>query len=106
MKRFGLILISMLLLILQLSGDNTERADLRVVLDLKNENSIEIGFSENAVYTMQSSVDAIDTLRLDITPEQVAENYGVSVEDAKNMQKNFTSAIEEKKNYLKEQGWM
>lgn len=74
MKRFGLISISMLFLILQLSGDNTERADLRVVLDLKNENSIEIGFSENAVYTMQSSVDAIDTLRLDITPEQVADN--------------------------------
>ena len=40
------------------------------------------------------------------TPEQVAENYGVTVEDARNMQQNFSAAIEEKKNYLKEQGWM
>lgn len=40
------------------------------------------------------------------TPEQVAENYGVTVEDARNMQQNFSAAIEEKKKYLKEQGWM
>ncbi len=40
------------------------------------------------------------------TPEQVAENYGVTVENARNMQKNFSTEIEEKKNYMKEQGWM
>lgn len=38
------------------------------------------------------------------TPEQVAENYGVTVEDAENMEKNFADAIEEKKAYLKENG--
>lgn len=40
------------------------------------------------------------------TPEQVAENYGVTVEDAENMEKNFEDAIEEKKEYLKENGWL
>ena len=39
------------------------------------------------------------------TPEQVAENYGVTVEDARNMQQNFSAAIEQKKSYLKENGW-
>lgn len=40
------------------------------------------------------------------TPEQVAENYGVTVEDAENMEKNFLDAIEKKKAYLKENGWL
>ncbi len=40
------------------------------------------------------------------TPEQVAENYGVTVEDARNMQQNLSAAIEQKKKYLKEQGWL
>lgn len=29
-----------------------------------------------------------------------------TVEDARNMQQNFSAAIEQKKNYLKEQGWL
>ena len=40
------------------------------------------------------------------TPEQVAENYGVTVEDARNMQQNLSAAIEQKKKYLKEQRWL
>ena len=40
------------------------------------------------------------------TPEQVAENYGVTVEDARNMQQNLSASIEQKKKYLKEQGWL
>lgn len=40
------------------------------------------------------------------TPEKVAEVYEISKTEAAALQKKYAEAIEEKKNYLKEQGWM
>lgn len=40
------------------------------------------------------------------TPEQVAENYGVTVEDARNMQQNFSAAIEQEEKLSERTGWL
>lgn len=64
------------------------------------------GRKEKYMNYTETEREIIKSFAYGYTPEQVAENYGVTVEDARNMQKNFTSAIEEKKEYLKEQGWM
>lgn len=40
------------------------------------------------------------------TTEKVAEMYEISETEATELQKKYAEAIEEKKNYLKEQGWM
>lgn len=50
--------------------------------------------------------EVIKSFAYGYTPEQVAENYGIAVEDARNLQESFKNEIEERKKYLKEQGWM
>ena len=40
------------------------------------------------------------------TTEKVAEAYEISETEAAALQKKYAEAIEEKKTYLKEQGWM
>lgn len=50
--------------------------------------------------------EVIKSFAYGYTPEKVAENYGIAVEDARNLQKSFKNEIEERKKYLKEQGWM
>lgn len=39
-------------------------------------------------------------------PEKIAELYDMEIDDVKKMQESSAEAIEEKKNYLKEQGWL
>lgn len=40
------------------------------------------------------------------TVQQVADNYDISLAEAKRIQKDYSAAIEKRRNYLKEQGWI
>lgn len=51
-------------------------------------------------------MEMIKSFAYGYTPEQVAENYGISVEDARNMQKNNAKEIEERKAELNKGGYM
>ena len=45
----------------------------------------------------ETDMEMIKSFAYGYTPEQVAESYGISVEDARNMQKNNAKEIEERK---------
>ena len=42
----------------------------------------------------ETDMEIIKSFAYGCTPEQVAESYGIPVEDARNMQKNYAKEIE------------
>ncbi len=54
----------------------------------------------------ETDMEMIKSFAYGYTPEQVAESYGISVEDARNMQKNNAKEIEERKEELAKGGYM
>ena len=54
----------------------------------------------------ETSKEVIKSYTYGYTVEKVAEVYEISETEAAALQKKYAEAIEEKKNYLKEQGWM
>lgn len=54
----------------------------------------------------ETDMEMIKSFAYGYTPEQVADNYGISVEDARNIQKNNAKEIEERKAELTKGGYM
>ena len=54
----------------------------------------------------ETDMEMIKSFAYGYTPVQVAESYGMSVEDARNMQKNNAKEIEERKAELTKGGYM
>ncbi len=54
----------------------------------------------------ETDMEMIKSFAYGYTPEQVAESYGISVEDTRNMQKNNAKEIEERKAELTKGGYM
>ena len=54
----------------------------------------------------ETDMEMIKSFAYGYTPEQVAESYGISVEDARAMQKSHAKEIEERKAELNKGGYM
>lgn len=52
----------------------------------------------------ETDMEVIKSYAYGYTPEQVADSYGITVEDARNLQKSYTSDIEERKKALENGG--
>lgn len=53
----------------------------------------------------ETDMEVIKSFAYGYTPEQVADSYGIAVEDAQNMQKSYASDIEERKKALENGGY-
>lgn len=53
----------------------------------------------------ETDMEVIKSYAYGYTPEQVADSYGITVEDARNLQKSYTSDIEERKKALENGGY-
>lgn len=54
----------------------------------------------------EADMEIIKSFAYGCTLEQVAESYGIPVEDARKMQKNYAKEIEERKAELTKGGYM
>ena len=64
------------------------------------------GRKEKFMKYTETDMEMIKSFAYGYTPEQVADNYGISVEDARNIQKNNAKEIEERKAELTKGGYM
>lgn len=54
----------------------------------------------------ETDMEIIKSFAYGCTPERVAESYGIPVEDARNMRKNYAKEVEERKVELTKGGYM
>lgn len=53
----------------------------------------------------ETDMEVIKSFAYGYTPEQIADSYGITVEDARNMQKSYAYDIEERKKALENGGY-